>query len=232
MTRLVVAPERLTGAQLALEPAESRYLTKVLRLAPGAPVEVRDGAGHRFESVLKDTRTIVLGAREVLASEPGPRVHLCFAPPKGKRLDWLLEKATELGATSLYPVYTERSVRRDATEGRWQRIVDAAARQCAGAHAPTLYAGRPLSACLTAPPPGVRLVAHPTATDTLQSQLSDPRDVVILTGPEGGFAAAELTAITAGGFHTFGLGDRILRAETAPIVALTISRYLSGKILC
>lgn len=232
MRRLVVAPDRLGSETLALDAAESRYLRNVLRMKAGDPIELRDGAGHRCTGRLADKRTIQLGPLEALPPDTGVAVHLCFAPPKHKRLDLLLEKAVELGAAALHPVYCERSVRRDSAEERWLRVVREAARQCAAARTPELSGGRPLRALIESPPAvALRLVADPEAPDRLGAVLPDAVDsVAVLTGPEGGLTAAELEAATAAGWRPFRLGDRILRAETAPIAALAILRHRFGDL--
>lgn len=228
MRRLLVRSARITGELLSLEPDESRYLFRVLRMRAGDTVEVRDGAGGAFEAAAVDKRTLALGPRHELPMEPGARVHLLFAPIKGKRMDVLLEKATEIGAASLQPVHTERGVRVSKQEAleRWERVVWSAARQCEAARVPTLHEPCTLKE-LASRPCGydLKLVLHPAAAEPLRSALKarSAADVAVLTGPEGGFTDAELACLE--GWSPISLGPRILRAETAPVVALTLIRH-------
>ena len=133
ITRLLVPVTRLpagSGGKLALEPSESHYLCRVRRMSPGDPVEIRDGAGGRYNGRLLDEVTVTLSQRETVTEAPSVPVHLAFAPPKGRRIDTLLEKATELGAAGFQPVYTTRSVVKN-TRGldRWRRVIQAAVKQ-------------------------------------------------------------------------------------------------------
>ncbi len=230
MTRLVVDPVRLTGDELVLEKEELRYLRHVRRLSVGDPVTVRDGHGGEYPSTLQAGR-LSLGPRIQLPEPAGARVALVFAPPKGRRMDVLLEKATEIGAADLHPVYTARSVRKDGTADRWSRIVRSAATQCQAAFEPTLHAATSLDALLADPPPAVlKLIADPTADTGLATLLTPVDQVAILTGPEGGFTDEELTAATTAGWQRFSLGPNVLRAETAPLVALTVVRHVLGDL--
>ena len=233
LTRLVVAPERLRSGELTLATDEAHYLFRVRRHRTGDAIEIRDGAGGRFVAIVAGARALRLGPREALPAPIGTAVHLAFAPPKGQRADLLLEKATELGAAAFHPVVAERSVRRD--EGaleRFERIVGAAARQCGAAFAPVVHPARSLGSFLAEPPDGLRLVASPEAERALRHVLpeSAPLSAVVLTGPEGGFSPGELAAAGAVGFAAFRLGDLVLRAETAPIVELTLLRQRFGDL--
>ena len=233
LTRLVVEPERLLTGLLVLTPDEAHYLRRVRRLGAGDAVEVRDGAGRRCPATLEGATALRLGEWERLPPPPGTAVHLAFAPPRGQRADLLLEKATELGAAAFHPIVAERSVRRDegAVE-RYERLVRAAARQCGTAYTPLVHPAQSLGAFLAAPPEGLRLVASPDAAAALRDVLpaAAPEAAVVLTGPEGGFSRAELAAATAAGFVPFRLGDLVLRAETAPLVALTLLRHRFGDL--
>ncbi len=231
MTRLVVDAARLGGDQLALDPDEAKYLERVLRLRPGDVIEVRDGLGGSYEARLTGPGRLALGEKRALPEPAGARVHLAFAPPKGKRVDVLLEKATEIGACAFHPVTTRRSVRKGGDEARWQRVVRAAAAQCGVAHEPVVHATRGLDGFLAnLPDAPLRLIADPAAARPLSSCLDAADAAVILTGPEGGFTPQELSDAQASGFAPFALGPNILRAETAPLVALTIVRHRLGDL--
>ncbi len=236
--RLVIDSERLSsGGTVALTPDEWRYLARVLRLVVGAELEVRDGAGGSYLGTLSPGRTIQLGERSELPPMSGIAVHLAFSPPRGRRLDWLLEKAAELGAHTLWPVWTERGVRKETLSlARWSRKLSEAARQCGAAHAPVLEPARDLPDLIATLPVGlVRVLAQPTSSERLDQIVSCsggnvPKGAVVLTGPEGGFTEKEEAAALDSGFVGFGMGDNILRAETAPLAALTILRHRCGEL--
>ena len=228
----MVTADRIRHGYLDLEPSESRYLRNVLRLGAGAPVEVRDGGGGRYPGVLVTAQRVELGPRELLPIPAGPLVHLAFAPPKGKRVDVLLEKATELGVAGLHPICTARSVRRAGLgTDRWSEKVRAAAQQCGLGRVPQVAEPMALTEFLAAMPPHeLGLIAEPTAASGLGAQLSEPAPerVLVLTGPEGGFEPGEVELAETFGLVPVHLGELILRAETAPVVALTIVRHRFG----
>jgi 16S rRNA (uracil1498-N3)-methyltransferase len=230
MTRLIVDSDRLLpGDELTLQPDEAHYLVRVLRLQPGDSLHVRDGVGGQFKATLTDPNTLQLGARKSLPALPGPAIHLAFVPVRGKRMDVLLEKATELGVSALHPLYSSRSVRRDsASHQRWSRIVRAAAQQSGVAFEPTVHKPMALTGWLEAPSVAeLRLLLSPSADVALRDLLpaAAPRSVCVLTGPEGGWADDEIHVLRQEGWAECSLGSLVLRAETAPLAALTVLRH-------
>ena len=219
----------LTHADGALSKHELHYLRDVRRLRDGATVDVRNGCGHRWLAILSGDR-LELGEPELLARPAGAAVQLAFAPPKGKRLDWLLEKATELGADGLHPVLCARSVRLadDENMERWQRVLNSAARQCGASFSPELSTPKPLAEFLRdSAGYELRIVADPDALRSLRDALPNvaPRSARALTGPEGGFTEEEHERLERAGFVSVNLGSLVLRAETAPLALLTILRH-------
>ncbi len=235
MTRLIVGSGRLTGGVLPLTAGELHYLRRVRRLRDGALIDVCDGQGARCDGVLQGA-DLELSSVESLPMPAGPPVELWFAPPKGDRLDWLLEKATELGAAVLRPVLCERSVRApsaDAVE-RWERIVQAASRQCGCAWEPIVLAPVPLNVSLAdrvVEPTDLGLVlavGGPPLRQVLPTEA--PTRLRVLTGPEGGLTDGEVAAAERAGFARCGLGPTILRAETAPLTVLALLRHRFGDL--
>jgi len=231
--RLVIAPSRLDQETVTLTDDERHYLTRVLRLQPGDPIELRDGHGRAADGTLLASQCDI--SRDLVRNLPtfgACPVHLAFALPKGRRLDTLLEKATELGAAAFHPVITERTVARPTeAKDRWTRLIEAAVRQSGAAWTPTVHAPIPLADLLARPFDGLKLVAHPDAASPLRAAVpTTASQCLVLTGPEGGFDAAELTAAETAGFVPFQLGDAILRAETAPLAILTILRHRFGDL--
>lgn len=215
---------------LALDPDESHYLRRVLRLPAGSPVRLLDGAGGAWDGILRG-QAVAYGPRQDLPRPTGAAIRIGFSPPKGRRLDVLLEKATELGAASLHPVVCERTVRRPAEPvERWRRILLGAGRQCGSAWLPEIHAPVPLAGFLEVAA-AVRLVALPGAPP-LSAALPAvaPSTIAALTGPEGGFTSAEESALRAAGFSAVGLGPRVLRAETAPLVLLAVLGFRFGDL--
>ncbi len=207
---------RITGSEL-------RHL-RTLRLAPGAVLRILDDAGGEHDVVLER-----LGVREaiaqVVASHQPDRespLRLVLAPAllKGSKMDLVVEKATELGVHRIAPVTTGRVVGRGDHVDRWRRIAVAAAKQSGRTCVPAVDAPVPLAALAAAPWPGLRLVPyeaeHSRRLDVLPDRTSA---VIVLIGPEGGFEDGEIALLRAHEFQPITLGPRVLRAETAALVA-------------
>lgn len=225
-----------TAAVVELSTAESHHAMHVLRLGAGAEVELFDGRGRRSAGRIaqaKHGKVSVEATGLVIESpRPAPTIHLATAIPKGKRLDWLLEKATELGAASLRAVRFERSVSGGEPLGegareRWRTHCIAAAKQCGLDFLPEIHDPLTLQAFLAAPAagPAVRLVGDlGQGAVSLPQALSEwkphEQPVTVLVGPEGGFTPTEREVILASGFARVRLGSSILRIETAGLAML------------
>lgn len=234
--RLHVAEAVLAAGPLALPPDAARH-AQVLRLQPGDALTLFDGRGGEWSA-----RVAAMGKREVqvelLAHDAVERelpiaVTLALAMPAGERMDFVVEKATELGAAAIVPLVSERSVLRLAGEraekrrAHWQAIAVAACEQCGRNRVPQIAAPVPLSAWLEALPMPTGAQARwllgwrdAQAWPVAQSVTSSSRTVVLLSGPEGGFSDAEEALARGRGFATAALGPRVLRADTAPLSAL------------
>jgi 16S rRNA (uracil1498-N3)-methyltransferase len=231
--RLFVPGERLGGPRLTLTGPEHHHIGLVLRARPGDTLTLFDGAGGEVEAeVIRVERTeteLALGVRRAVAG-PAVALTLLCAVPRGPRMDFLVQKTSELGVARIVPVVTDRSVARpDAEAGkraRWEKIAREAARQCGRADLPIVDPPVALAEALADP----RLPARRLALFEGERQRSlraavagaEPAATVLLIGPEGGFGAAEPAAARAAGFEAVGLGERILRVETAAIVAVAL----------
>jgi len=212
---------------------QAHHALHVLRLADGAVLEVFDGIGGVGEGVLRapDRRgaSVELTRRWPADPPTAPAVELGFAVPKGKRLDWLLEKATELGAGVLAPVVFAHSVARPDLSGkardRWRAHCIAAAKQCGADLLPEIRPPAALTDFLARPCPGV--FGDPAAGQPLSAALAGlagaPR-LRILVGPEGGMTKAERAAAEAAGLAPVRLGGYVLRIETAAVAMLAAIR--------
>jgi 16S rRNA (uracil1498-N3)-methyltransferase len=249
MARLFVPPERLGDERVTLEGEPHRYLARVLRLHGGDAVTVFDGAGNEIEasieSITAASTVLRLGLRRA-GVVPGRPVLLLQAVPKADRMDLLVQKTTELGVARICPVVTERSVvqagrgsagRGDNRLRRWRLIAQEAARQCGRADLPIIDEPRSLGEALALTPAGcVRFFAWEQASGDaralpLRRALSgDEPAVALLVGPEGGFTDAEAQAAREAGFVAVGLGQRILRSETAGIVAVALAQAALGAL--
>ena len=204
----------------------------VLRVGVGTEVELFDGQGGLTTGkVIEAGRgrlTVGIAARSHLP-RPSPVVHLGFAVPKGKRLDWLLEKATELSAASLTPVIFQRSVAgggelSDSKRRRWQAHCLAAAKQCGLNWLPEILPPQPLHEFLALSKDGLGILGHAAAEAaslaTVISQWRGGQPIRLLVGPEGGLTDAELATARKAGFLPARLGRTTLRVETAAVALL------------
>jgi len=223
----------LTGPQASLPAGECHHALNVLRLRAGDAVELFDGRGRSAEGrvvqVGRDGVVVDVERVRPPARRAGPRIHLAFAVPKGKRLDWLLEKAAELGAASLTPVVFHRSVAGgeemgEAKRRRWEGHCVAAAKQSGLAFLPELREPVALDGLLASSPTGLRLLgdaddkAAPVARAVAGRRGDQP--IILLVGPEGGLTDDERLAAAAAGFQPVRLGGTILRIETAAVALL------------
>ena len=231
--RLFVGLPLLAGAELSLPAGAARH-AQVRRIQPGDLLVLFDGAGSDWPAaVLAVGRSEVrvrVGQPVAVRRELRREVTLALGMPANERMDVLVEKATELGVARLQPLLTQRSVLRLAGERaerkreHWQAVAQAACEQCGRARVPVVEPVRPLAAWLPLAPQGLRLLLSPDAqARSLPGQaahLAADAAVCTLSGPEGGFTAAEEAAASAAGFEPTGLGPRVLRAETAPLAVL------------
>jgi len=229
--------EDLGGEVVALSAGESHHAMHVLRLGVGGAAELFDGRGGLADGTIVEARhgkvSVAVVGRRHAGTRPRPVIHLAFAVPKGKRLDWLLEKATELAAGSLTPVSFERSVVEPGELGgakreRWLGHCVAAAKQSALAWLPELHEPQPLKDFLArfAQAGQVGLVGSPgpDAGGVNEALVATPVDpaggICLLVGPEGGLTDAEYAAARNAGFIPARLGGTILRTETACVALL------------
>lgn len=236
--RVHLPPERIGQARAELTDVARHYLRDVLRLAPGAAVELFDGRGGAWEATVEPGfAALALGARrEALAG--GPAISLLFALAKGEKGDLVVQKATELGAARLCPWSAERSVvKLDADKGReraerWRRIAEEAARQCGRADVPVVEAPAALPAALAAVPEGHRLVVlhGPGGAPLSALGLDEAPGVALVVGPEGGLTERELATCESAGALRGSLGPRTLRAETAAIAGVAVLQAVVGDL--
>lgn len=229
-------PEPLASGQaLALPPAAARHV-QVLRLQPGAAITLFDGRGGEYRAIVES-----MGRRDVqvrvetherIEREARRVIHLGVGIPANERMDWLIEKATELGAASIQPLVAQRSVVRLAGEraarrqAHWQAIAIAACEQCGRNRVPPVREAVDVTSWLhtlgTGEGGGERwLLSLAPDAQHLPAAADDERPWTVLSGPEGGLTPDEEEEARAAGFRPLSLGARVLRAETAPLAVLS-----------
>ena len=220
------------GSSLDLPAGVARHV-QVLRLQPGAGITLFNGEGGEFEAVVErmgrsDVRVSV-ARHHAIEREARRQVHMAVGVPANERMDWLVEKAAELGAASIQPLIAERSVlkltgaRAEKKRTHWQSIAIAACEQCGRNRVPQVHEVISLDPWLALPTrSGSRwlLTLAPDAAP-LSGDEEASGELTVLSGPEGGLTAGEEARALGAGFKPASLGSRILRAETAPLAALS-----------
>ncbi|MBI5497542.1 MAG: 16S rRNA (uracil(1498)-N(3))-methyltransferase [Deltaproteobacteria bacterium] len=208
----------------------------MLRLRQGAAVQLFDGEGRRAAGVLREGGVVLVEHVAAAPPVPAPRVTLLCALSKGDKVDLVVEKVSELGAVALRPVLCVRSVvklddeRAASRLDRWQRVAEAAARQCGRDHALVVLPALAFDAALAADTSDHRRILEPGAPPLSAGLPPDATTVALFTGPEGGFDPGELERAERAGFQRAGLGPLTLRAETAPLVALAAVLARAGRL--
>jgi 16S rRNA (uracil1498-N3)-methyltransferase len=210
---------------------------QVLRLQPGDTLTLFDGRGGEYEAVVEQMGRsevhVEVRAHHAVEREAPVAVHLALGMPANERMDWLVEKASELGVASIQPLVAERSVLRLAGEraqkkqAHWQAVAVAACEQCGRNRVPVVHSVQPLAAWLAAQErPG--LVLSLRGGSVPLASAAAPAEPTLLSGPEGGLTPQEEDAAFARGWTPVQLGPRVLRAETAPLAALAVLTLAGG----
>ena len=244
MPRFYIPPARWNPGRLLLDADESHHATSVLRLKTGDRVTVFNGEGAQAAAEIAGggKRALELRPLEITQSpQPPCRITLGQAIPKGKTMDLIVQKATELGGAAVVPLLTEHTiVQCDAREAekkreKWQAVVVEACKQCGQNWLPAVATPQRLDEWLkTAPAFDLLLIAslepdarHPKAVlaDFLREKGSLPASVLVLVGPEGDFTPGEIAQAKAHGCRPITLGPIVLRAETAALYCLSVLGY-------
>lgn len=235
MHRFFVRNESLQAEQVVLPGQQAHQICHVLRAKPGDRIIVLDNTGYEYIVTLTDvTAQQVVGQvtdRQRSQAEPRTQITLYQSLLAREKFEWVLQKCTEVGATRFVPMVTERSIVRRADTvtprrlSRWQRILTEAAEQSGRGIIPQIEAAAPFAHVVS----GLanfdrRLIGWPQESglslrELLRASDTKPVTIALLIGPEGGFANEELEAAHAAGAISFNLGPRILRTETAAVVA-------------
>lgn len=231
-----LAPDR----ELRLGGDAGHYVFRVLRLRAGDPLVLFNGDGSDYAAELlsnrRDQVMLRVTARLPAVPEPELRITLVQAVGKGDRMDYALQKATELGAAAIQPLFSERTeVRLDGQrlakrQAHWRRVIIAACEQSGRARLPGLLAPATLDAWLESPDRPSSRVLDPGAETPLRAWTPDAAEIGVVVGPEGGFSEPEMKRLQLGGVKSARLGTRVLRTETAGPAAIAVLQALHGDL--
>jgi 16S rRNA (uracil1498-N3)-methyltransferase len=237
--RVFSAQPLTSGASIQLDEAGSHYLSKVLRMQAGRELVLFNGEGGEYAgeiaAISKKQVTVALGEFTPDNRESPLQLELAISVSRGERMDWVIQKATELGASRITPLLTERtevklgSERQEKKTGHWRQIVISACEQCQRNILPPLDSPVTLDEWLPQVTAEARFVLHHRDSQRLPTD-SKPASVALLIGPEGGLSETEIEQARAAGFAPLTLGPRVLRTETAPVAAVSLVQYLWGDL--
>lgn len=236
MRRFYADPERCRGSKIELDEDESHHALRVIRVRIGEAVTVLDGAGGVYECVVNaaSKKAVTLEAKSATKAAPLPyRITLFQSIPKGKVMDYIVQKATELGAAEIVPIMTERTVVEIADESseakvrKWRAVALEAIKQCGSPWLPKIAAPLDFSAALKTRGEEVGFVAslHEGAreiSEHLKRLSIAPKAAAIWVGPEGDFTAREVEQLVGAGVLPMTLGPLVLRCDTAAISAIAV----------
>ncbi len=236
--RFFISPDQVAGSRIIVSGEDVRHIRTVLRVKLGETLILCDGNGTEYLVKIIESGKTELATEIVERSTrelSRPRVTLGQGLPKSDKMDWIMQKATELGVATIVPLVTERTIVkvRDAEKrlARWQKIAREAAMQSNRVDIPTvgsITSFHNFTITLDPGPLTLKLFPWEEGTEPVKNilrQHSDARHVVVLIGPEGGFSETEAVMARDQGFHQVSLGRNILRTETAAIAALSMILY-------
>lgn len=236
----IYTPQTLTaGTDCALDASPSHHLATVLRARLDQAVELFNGDGNcytaRITAIGKKAVTVAIGDCMPTHNESPLQIELGIGISKGDRFDFVLQKSTELGVTAITPLITERTeVRLDHERAgkkleHWRQVIISACEQSGRNLVPVLNPIRKLSDWAGTCDAPQKFVLHHRA-ERSPAAATNPRRVALLIGPEGGLNSDEIAGAEKAGFDAWRLGPRVLRTETAPLVAITALQWMWGDL--
>lgn len=238
LPRFFISSGQVSGTTIILAGEDVRHIVMVMRMKAGDELLLCDGKGTEYTVKITDVSRSYVKTEIVSQSKKGiPRLRITLGQglPKSDKMDFIVQKATELGVAVIAPIITERTIVKVKDEekriSRWQKIAREAAMQSNRTYIPTVEAIRKFSDFLRTPnsePGTLLLLPWEEGTEPIKNVLRqnpEAQDIVVLIGPEGGYSSAEAKAAQDKGFHLVSLGPNILRTETAAVAVLSMIGY-------
>lgn len=236
--RIYQPGEYTVGETIELSPSASQHVAVVLRLGVNDPITLFCGDNREFSALIaliqkKKVMVLITAVQDVNRESPRS-IHLAQAISKGDRMEWVIQKAVELGVSVITPIVTARcAVKLDADrllkkQAQWQSIAIAACEQSGRNHVPKIQHVSKLDVFLQQCHTTLKLVLHPDTNASWRDYSLAAGDITLLIGPEGGLDEDEVCRAKAHAFQPLCLGPRILRTETAAIAALSVLQAVSG----
>ncbi|MFT3929393.1 MAG: 16S rRNA (uracil(1498)-N(3))-methyltransferase [Spongiibacteraceae bacterium] len=239
----IYTPQSLASnadAPIALDADAAHHVARVLRMQSGDALKLFNGDGAEYSasivSVDKKSVYVAIESKSTIDRESPLAIHLGIAISKGERMDWVIQKATELGVAEITPLQTERvevrlnNEREEKKLSHWQAIAIAACEQSQRNRIPVIHSPQSLSNWLDSVQSDVKFVLHHRSEVNLAANAEKPQSVALLIGPEGGLSDSEITLAEKKSFAPLRLGPRVLRTETAPLAALSVLQFLWGDL--
>ena len=230
----------LSLGQHDLPEAQAHYIGRVLRHATGDAVQLFDGSGREYlgELVEVGKKNVRVELREQFAGQPDSplRIHLGQGLSRGERMDWAIQKATELGVAEITPIVSERcevrlkDERADKRLQHWRQVAISACEQCGRNTVPEVRMPMELDAWLAEETQELKLNLHPRAPYSINTLPIPEHGVRLLIGPEGGLSSDEIARTVQEDFKEMLLGPRVLRTETAALTAITALQCRFGDL--
>ena len=226
--------------RLELSPTASQHVGVVLRMQPDDELTLFCGDNREFSaniiSVHKKKVMVTITAVKNVNRESPRHIHLAQAISKGDRMEWVIQKAVELGVTSITPLFTKYCVvkldaeRLAKKQAQWQAIAIAACEQSGRTQLPMVHSACSLDDYLQACDASIKLVLHPHVAKSWREYTFSEGDISLLIGPEGGLSDEEVSYAKTHNFQSLCLGPRILRTETAAVAALSVLQAMAGDL--
>ena len=241
-TRLFVSGQLINGTELLIEGDRARYLGRALRLRVGDEITVFNGEGPEWAATIgvmtKSTATLQIGDSHEVGTESPLKIHLVQGISRGERMDFVVQKATELGVKRITPVLTEYGVvkldkaRGEKRRDHWASVATSACEQSGRTRLPLIDAPVRLNDWFGSKPAAVdaELILTPGTSSSLAAIDTPTTKVCLLIGPEGGFSDTEYEDAAIAGFRAVSLGPRVLRTETAAVAALSVLQSRWGDL--
>lgn len=218
----------------------AHYVHNVLRLPIDAPVVLFNGDGNEYSAYISETKkrsvTVMIDAKLSIDVQSPLSLHLGQAVSKGDRMDFALQKATELGVTEITPIITERcnvklsAERWSKKSSQWQKILQAACEQCGRNTLPTLHAPLTVSQWLATSTQETRIILDPNSQQRLSHLNYSQHGFRLMIGPEGGLTEQEVYAAKQAGYQSIVTGPRVLRTETAALTIVAVLQSMFGDL--